>query len=67
MKKVVSIVAALLLCAGIQAQIVSSRSSIIKTEKQVSNTQWFLRGGLNMMNMSGSKDNGWGDQSSKIT
>ena len=67
MKKVLSIVAALLLCVGSsQAQIVSSRSSIVKTEKQVSNTQWFLRGGLNMMNMSGSKDNGWGDQSSKV-
>lgn len=68
MKKVLSIVAALFLCVGIQAQIVSSRSSIVRTEKQQTNKQWFLRGGLNMMNMSGSKDDGWGndDQSSKL-
>ena len=33
MKKVLSIVAALLLCVGTQAQIVSSRSSIVRTEK----------------------------------
>ena len=43
MKKVLSIVAALLLCVGTQAQIVSSRSAIVKTQKQASNTQWFLR------------------------
>ena len=43
MKKVLSIVAALLLCVGTQAQIVSSRSTIVKTQKQASNTQWFLR------------------------
>lgn len=49
MKKVLSIVAALLLCVGTQAQIVSSRSSIVRTEKQQSNKQWFLRGGLNVM------------------
>lgn len=34
MKKVLSIVAALLLCVGTQAQIVSSRSAIVKTQKQ---------------------------------
>ena len=50
MKKVLSIVAALLLCVGTQAQIVSSRSAIVKTQKQASNTQWFLRAGLNIMN-----------------
>lgn len=67
MKKVFSIAAALLLCVGMHAQIVSTRSSIIKTERQPSSTQWYLRAGLNMMNMSGSKDDGWGgdDQSSK--
>ena len=53
MKKVLSIVAALLLCVGTQAQIVSSRSTIVKTQKQASNTQWFLRAGVNMMNLSG--------------
>lgn len=53
MKKVLSIVAALLLCVGTQAQIVSSRSAIVKTQKQASNTQWFLRAGLNIMNLNG--------------
>lgn len=53
MKKVLSMVAALLLCVGTQAQIVSSRSAIVKTEKQASSTQWFLRAGLNIMNFSG--------------
>ena len=53
MKKVLSMVAALLLCVGAQAQIVSSRSAIVKTEKQASSTQWFLRAGLNIMNFSG--------------
>ena len=43
MKKVLSMIAALLLCVGTQAQIVSSRSAIVKTEKQASSTQWFLR------------------------
>ena len=46
-------IAALLLCVGTQAQIVSSRSAIVKTEKQASSTQWFLRAGLNIMNFSG--------------
>ena len=32
---------------------VSSRSAIVKTEKQASSTQWFLRAGLNIMNFSG--------------
>lgn len=66
MKKALSIVTALLLCVATQAQIVSSRSSIIRTEKKATNTQWYIRGGLNLMNMSGSKDDGWGDQSSKV-
>ena len=51
MKKILTMVVALLVCMGAQAQIVSSRSSIVKTEKQASNTQWFLRGGLNLMKM----------------
>ena len=53
MKKVLSMVAALLLCVGTQAQIVSSRSAIVKTEKQASSTQLFLRAGLNILNFSG--------------
>ena len=53
MKKLVSIVAALMICMGVQAQIVSSRSSIVKTERQPSSTQWFIRGGMNLMNMNG--------------
>lgn len=53
MKKLLSIIAALLICMGAQAQIVSSRSSIVKTERQPSNTQWFIRGGMNLMNVSG--------------
>lgn len=52
MKKLLSIAASLLLCAGVQAQIVSSRSSIVKSEKTPSNTQWVLRGGPSFMNMS---------------
>mgnify|MGYP001538237813 FL=1 len=53
MKKLLSIIAAFLICMGTQAQIVSSRSSIVRTEKQSSNTQWFVRGGMNLMNLSG--------------
>ena len=54
MKKVLLFVTALLLCAGMQAQIVSSRSVSIKSsQKQPSETQWFLRGGLNIMKMTG--------------
>ena len=53
MKKLLSIIAALLICMGTQAQIVSSRSSIVKTEKQPSNTQGFVRVGMNIMNMVG--------------
>lgn len=54
MKKLLSLAAALLLCVGLQAQIVSSRSVSIKsTAKQPSEMQWFLRGGLNIMNFSG--------------
>ncbi len=54
MKKLLSLAAAFLLCAGVQAQIVSSRSVSIKSaQKQPSETQWFLRGGLNAMKMTG--------------
>ncbi len=53
MKKVLSVVALLLLCAGIQAQIVSSRSTSIKTEKSRTASQWVLKAGLNLMNLSG--------------
>lgn len=56
MKKLLSIVAALLICMGSQAQIVSSRSSLVKTERQPRQprrTQWFVRTGMNVMKMSG--------------
>ena len=54
MKKLLSLAAACLLCAGMQAQIVSSRSVSIKSaQKQPSETQWFLRGGLNIMKLTG--------------
>lgn len=53
MKKLFSIIAALLICMGAQAQIVSSRSSIVRVERQPSRTQWFVRGGMNIMNMCG--------------
>ena len=54
MKKLLSLAAACLLCAGMQAQIVSSRSVSIKSaQKQPSETQWFLRGGLNVMKFTG--------------
>lgn len=55
MKKLLSIVAALLLCVGVQAQIVSSRSAIVKSERTPSNTQWYLRAGLGVMNLAGSE------------
>lgn len=59
MKKLLSLAAALLLCVSLQAQIVSSRSVSIKpTQKQASETQWFLRGGLNVMKMTGDSDEG---------
>lgn len=60
MKKVLSIVAALLLCAGTQAQIVSSRSSIVRTEKAQSSTLWFARAGINIMNYAGDGASGTG-------
>lgn len=53
MKKVLSIAALLLFCAGMQAQIVSSRSTSIKTEKTRSNSTWVLKAGVGMMKMSG--------------
>ena len=64
MKKLLSLAAAFLLCAGVQAQIVSSRSVSIKSaQKQPSETQWFLRGGLNVMKMTG---DGAEDSGSKL-
>lgn len=53
MKKLASIVAALLLCTGIHAQIVSSTSRNIKTERTPSETEWLIRVGMNMMNFAG--------------
>lgn len=53
MKKLASIVAALLLCTGIHAQIVSSTSRSIKTERTPSETEWLIRVGMNMMNFAG--------------
>lgn len=53
MKKVLSIVAFLLLCAGMKAQIVSSRSTSIKTEKSRTTSQWVLKAGLNLMKLTG--------------
>lgn len=61
MKKLFSFIAAALLCAGVQAQIVSSRSqSIIRSEAPVkqSKTQWYVRGGLNIMSASGIEESG---------
>lgn len=54
MKKVLSFVVVFILCISAQAQIVSSRSVGIRTEKaRPSETMWFLRVGLNMMNFAG--------------
>ena len=54
MKKVLFIVAAFVLCAGVQAQIVSSTSRSIRTEQaRPSETQWLLRVGMNIMNLTG--------------
>lgn len=54
MKKVWSLILAMMLCSGVQAQIVSSRSVSIKTApSHPSEIQWFLRGGLNIMGFSG--------------
>ena len=69
MKKLLSLAAAFLLCAGVQAQIVSSRSVSIKSaQKQPSETQWFLRGGLNVMKMTGdgAEDTGSGSRGWKV-
>ena len=64
MKKLLTLAAAFIFCVAAQAQIVSSRSVSIKSsQKQPSETQWFLRGGLNMMNMAG---DGAEDMSSKL-
>lgn len=54
MKKILFLVAAFVFCMGAQAQIVSSRSVGIKSEKaRPSETVWFLRAGVNMMNFAG--------------
>ncbi len=53
MKKVLFMVAALTCCVAMQAQIVSSRSSIVKKEKVKSNTMWFVKAGVNFMNFGG--------------
>lgn len=54
MKKILSLVVAIVLCLGAQAQIVSSRSVAVTTEKaRPSETMWFLRAGVNMMNFKG--------------
>lgn len=53
MKRVCFFIAAVLWCTGIQAQIVSSRSVGIKSEKVASTTECFWRAGLNIMNFAG--------------
>lgn len=53
MKKALLLAAVLLICTSIQAQIVSSRSVSITQEKKITETQWFLRTGLNMMGLTG--------------
>lgn len=54
MRKLVTIVVVLLLCTNIQAQIVSSTSRSIKTQKaRPSETEWLLRFGMNVMNFAG--------------
>lgn len=53
MKKVLSIAALLLLCAAMQAQIVSSRSTSIRTEKSQATSQWYLKAGVSIMNITG--------------
>lgn len=68
MKKLLSLAAAFLLCAGVQAQIVSSRSVSIKSaQKQPSETQWFLRGGLNVMKMTGDGAEDTGRAANSVT
>ncbi len=51
MKKVLFIVAALIMCVSAQAQIVSSRSSMTKTEKAQSESIWYVRAGVTFVNM----------------
>lgn len=54
MKKTLLLITAAFLCIQIQAQIVSSRSvGITTTEKQPSETLWYLRAGANFMSMTG--------------
>ncbi len=61
MKKVLLFTAVAFLYVGmLQAQIVSSRSVSIKSEKQPSETMWYMRAGLNMAGLAGSDTEGLG-------
>lgn len=54
MKKIMSVVAALLLCVGANAQIVSSSSRSLKVERTPFTSLKYLRVGVNFMNITGS-------------
>ena len=56
MKKFMSLVAALLLCVGAQAQIVSSSSRSIKVENAPSTSQKYVRLGVGFMNLAGDNE-----------
>ncbi len=60
-KSLLLFVMTLLVCSGIQAQIVSSRSvGIESTPQRPSETMWYLRGGLNMTGFAGDGAEGMG-------
>ncbi len=60
-KSLLLFVMTLLVCSGIQAQIVSSRSvGIESTPQRPSETMWYLRGGLNMAGFAGDGTEGMG-------
>ncbi len=60
-KSLLLFVMTLLVCSGIQAQIVSSRSvGIESTPQRPSETMWYLRGGLNMAEFAGDGAEGMG-------
>lgn len=60
-KSLLLFVMTLLVCSGIQAQIVSSRSvGIESTPQRPSETMWYLRGGLNMAGFAGDGAEGMG-------
>ena len=69
-KSLLLFVMTLLVCSGIQAQIVSSRSvGIESTPQRPSETMWYLRGGLNMAGFAGAywgMDFGLGSRGWKI-